>query len=577
MTATEHTNRQRTLAEYLAIIRRRKWALILPLLVVPIVAFGYSYRQAAVYAASSEVLISRQDLGSAISGRSNADIYSDPDRFAQTQAALARVPEVARDAVARSGVGGITPGQLLAASSVTPRGNADLLEFTVRQADAGAASTLATAYASAYTDYRLKLDTDALSGARRDLQRSIAALERQGATDTLLYRALAEKVQELRTMELLQTRAAVVRTASAGTQVAPTPQRDAILGAALGILLGLAAIFLWEALDRRVRDEDEISRALEIPLLARLPTPRETGLAMLDNPSDIDAEAVRRLRSSIEFANLDVNAKAIMVTSAVAQEGKTTTISNLAVALARAGHRVALVDLDLRKPMIGRLFGLELRPGLADVAIERIELEGALVPVQLSISQPGRVGRSALAARRVSESQQWGESEDGHGKLFVLPAGFLPASPGELVGTQAVARILARLRAEMDFVLIDAPPLLTVSDAKTLTARVDAIFLVVRLGRVNRSMLRDLAREFEGSPARKLGFVLTDTDAAELYGLWTYGYLGTSEAAESGSAARRRIGPLPPGDLPVPAERASATLDTDSLGGAGSRGGVETG
>lgn len=521
MTSADHPSRQRTLADYLAILQRRKWVAIVPLVLVPIVAFAYSSGQDARYAASSEVLVSRQDLGSALSGGTNADVFTDADRFATTQAALARVPEVARRAIKGANVPDVGPGDLLASSSVTTRGNADLLSFTVEDGDPDVAASLVNAYARAFTEYRLELDTAALANARKDLERNLVDLRRQGATNTAFYRSLAQKVQELRTMELLQSRAEVVKTATSGSQVAPTPARNAVLGAVLGLLLGLGAVFLWEALDRRVRDEEEIHRTLGIPLLARIPAPRGARLAMLDDPSAADAEAVRRLRSSIEFANLDVKAKVLMVTSCVGDEGKTTTISNLAIALARAGHQVALVDLDLRKPMIGRFFGLELRPGLADAAIERIELERALVPINLGAAEPIRLARST---RRLptTEDESGDRQTHGGGQLYVLPAGFLPASPGELVGTEAVARILARLREQMDFVLVDAPPMLTVSDAATLSTRVDGIAVVVRLGLVNRPMLRDLTRELEASPAPKLGFILTGAGAAEQYAVAAY-------------------------------------------------------
>ena len=524
MTPTDHVHRPRTLPEYLAIVRRRKWVAIIPLVLVPLFAFAYSSQQSAVFEASSEVLLSRQDLGSILSGRTNADVFTDADRFAQTQAALARVPEVVVRAVRNAKVPEVTPGELLASSTVAPRGNADLLRFSVKDRDAASAGKLATAYARSYTDYRLELDTAALAKARKDLERSLAALRASGSTGTVLYRDIAQKAQELRTMELLQARAEVVKTAGLGTQVAPTPMRNAVLGVAIGLLLGLAAVFLWEAIDRRVRDEEEIHRALQIPLLARLPTPRREGLTMLDDSSDVDSEAVRRLRSSIQFANLDVNAKVIMITSCVGEEGKTTTISNLAIALARGGHRVALVDLDLRKPMIGHLFGVELRPGLADVAIERIELSQALIQTRLRSSEPIRLSRSPVNAPHGDGDEPGRQRADAEGQLFVLPAGFLPASPGELVGTQAVASILSRLRDEMDFVLVDSPPLLTVSDAATLSRRVDAVLVVVRAGLVNRPMLHDLARELDASPARKLGFVLTGSEATEGYDVRGYGY-----------------------------------------------------
>ena len=131
----------------------------------------------------------------------------------------------------------------------------------------------------------------------------------------------------------------------------------------------------------RVRNADEVEHVLGIPLLARLPKPSRAtkGLAMLSDPNDVDAEAVRRLRTSLELANLGVEAKSIMVTSPAAVQGKSTTIANLAVALARAGQSVALVDLDLRQPVLASFFGVDGHAGVTDVALGRTELEDTLV------------------------------------------------------------------------------------------------------------------------------------------------------------------------------------------------------
>jgi tyrosine-protein kinase len=531
---------QRTLADYIAVIRRRKWVALVPVLLVPLAAFAYGFQQPKLYGASSEVLLSRENIGSVLSGRPSANAYTEADRFAQTQASLARVPEVARRAVVRA-KSSLSPGALLAASTVIPRGNADLLSFNVTTGDPESAGALATAYAQAFAQYRLELDTASLTSARRDLEKSIDKLRGQGVTETALFRNLVEKEQELRTLELLQTKPQVVKAADKGNLVAPTPKRNAMLGLAVGLLLGLGAAFLWEALDKRVRDEAEIERTLGIPLLARLPAPRQENgrdqLAMLAGPTDAEAEAVRRLRSNIEFANLDVDAKVIMVTSSVSGEGKSMTAANLALALARSGRRVALVDLDLRRPNIGPLFRIGYRPGLTDVAIERIDLETALIPVPLEAPEPIRLASRTASRARRSGDAEGSRSVDPGGQLWILPAGFLPASPGELVGTQAVANILSRLKERADFVLVDAPPLLAVSDAMTLTRRVEAVLVVTRLGIVNRSMLRELARQLDASTARKLGFVLTGADATELYGLAEYGYrIQTPAPAEASHA-----------------------------------------
>ena len=535
MTTTDQPSRQRTLADYLAIIRRRKLVVVVLLLLAPTVAYLASSQQPAVYAASSEVLL--RPSRSALSGFTDETLNTEADRFAETQAALARVPEVARRTLEKARVKAMGPGELIANSNVRPRGNADLLRFTVNYADPVVAAQLATAYAQAFSEYRVELDTADLASARKDVQRSIAALERERATGTQLYRELTGKAQDLRTTELLQRKPNVVSAPALGSKIAPTPKRSVMLGAAIGLLLGLAAALLADALDKRVRDEDEIERTLGIPLLARLPTPHQRSvgsdwLAMIDDPSGVDAEAIRRLRSNFELANLDVDAKVIMVTSAVGVEGKSSTVANLALALARSGYRVALVDLDLRKPSIGRLFGLGPRPGVTDVAIKKIHLEQALAPARLDSSEPIPLSsRSAASGESVTGEGPEPRRSEQHGDLFVLPAGFLPTNPGELVGTHAVAGILSRLREQMDFVLVDAPPMLAASDAVTLSTRVDAVAVVVRLGAVNRTILRELSRELETSSAQKLGFILTGTEKPKLLRGYEYGYTGSSEAS----------------------------------------------
>lgn len=512
MTPGDLHPRQLGLSDYLTILNRRKWVIVQTTLIVAMVAFFLSARQDAVYEANAQVLLTRQNISAVVTGVTSPDIYVSPERFAETQAGLARAPEVAERAISASGITSRTAGDLLSSSGVSPKSNADLLRFTVEDGDPTIARTLANAYAQAFTEYKTDLDTAQLSQARKDLERRLSELRRSGQSDTDTYRELSDSAQQLRTMELLQTPNRVVRPAAAAGQIAPTPKRNATLGAFLGLLLGLGIAFLWETLDKRVRTEEEVERRLGLPLLSRLPEPprrlgRENRLTMIDDPQDAHAEAIRRLRTNLEFANVDGAAHVIMVTSAVEREGKSTTIANLAVALARSGRNVVLVDLDLRQPMIANFFDLHGRPGITDVVLGRAEVASALttirLPVQASLthSTNGRIGAT--------------------GRIRVLPSGPLPANPGEFVGTQSLARVLDALRADAEFVLLDAPPVLSVGDAMTLSARADAILLVAHLGIVQRKMLADVSRELGASPARKLGFVVTGADVRDTYG---YGY-----------------------------------------------------
>jgi len=510
----EHIHPELTLSDYIAVVLRHKWVIVLTTVILPVAAYTLSTQQAKVYSASSEVLLNRQDIGSALTGVPNVNAYSDPERYARTQAALAQTPEVARRALAAADVDQ-SPAEFLSHSGVTPQENADLLRFSVSGGDPTTVTKLANAYSEAFTDYRLEFDTKSLQTARRELQGRLAELRKQGAEDTAVYRDLLKNEQDLRTIELLQARPSVVRQASGAGQIAPTPKRNAILGTMLGLALGIGLAFAWNALDKRIRNAEEVEAVLGLPLLARLPKPSRgaKGLAMLSDPNDIDAEAVRRLRTSVELANLDLQAKSIMVTSPAAVHGKSTTIANLAVALARSGRSVALVDLDLRQPVIDTYFGLESHPGVTDVALGRVGLEEALFRVRI----PGPTSR--------------GSGSTG-GRLRVLVAGSPPPSPGEFVGSQALGQILDRLVAEHDLVLIDAPPLLAVGDAATISTRVDAMVPIVRLGHTDRQMLRDFSRGLRASPVHKLGFVLTGVELREMYGGVNYGYLKDRPATE---------------------------------------------
>lgn len=536
MTTDRSQGEHRTLGDYLAIARRRKWMVILPLLLVPTIGYVYSTQQPKRFAATAEVWISRQNVASSVTGISNPDVETDPSRFTETQADLARVPGVIAGAIERAAIQGVTARSLADQSSVKPHSNSDILTFKVEDTVPSRAARLVTAYAHSFSDYRLQLATASLASARADLDTNLQRLREDGLTETQLYRDLEERSHELRTLELLQTRPAVVREAADAEQVAPTPERTALLGLALGLLLGIAAALLWDALDRRVRDESEVEDALGIPLLARLSSAHQDGgVVMLSDPSDVEAEAVRRLRTSLEFANLDLKAKVIMVTSAVASEGKSLALANLAVALARSGREVALVDLDLRRPSVGRLFGTEIGYGLTDVALGRVALDDALVTVPL------KVGRDAGASSlRIARDEELGE-------LFVLTAGAVPSNPGELLGTSVVRRIVADLRERMDYVLIDAPPMLAVSDASILSSLVDAIVIVVRLGRVNRPSLRELSRELDASLAPRLGFIITGTNPSDFYG--AYGYSGGADTAEGA----KRLRPVAPAAHPYAA------------------------
>lgn len=511
---------QKTLRDYLQVVRRRKWIVLLALVVAPAAAVVLSLRQQPLYQAQAEVLLSRQNLADTLTGAQDPTAYLQAERFAQTQADLAEVPQVAERTLQQLGVTNRSADKLLSSVSVSAKPNADILDVKVKDRSPSLAEKLATEYAHQYTIYRQELDTSAIQRARSEVQKQIDSLGLAGDNGSALYQSLVEKDQQLGTMEALQTsNAFVIRPAQKTVKVQPRPVRRGVMGLVLGLLAGLALAFLWEALDTRIRSTEALSERLGLPLLARIPAPRRklsrsNKLLMIEEPNDNRAEAFRMLRTNLEFANLERRARTIMITSAVQAEGKSTTISNLAVALARGGLHVVLVDLDLRRPSLHRFFDLSERPGLTQVALGQASLSKALVRI-------GLFGEPASRSRRKAP-----------GTLEVLGTGPLPPNPGEFVGTEKLRQILAQLKLRAHVVLIDAPSLLSLGDALTLSAQVDALIVVSRLKVAHRPLVDELKRVLELSPAHKLGYIVTGADADKTYDYYYHYELDDADADE---------------------------------------------
>lgn len=499
-----------TLADFVRIARRRKWIIAATAVIVPCVSITLSVRKPALYEAAAEVLLSRQNLAASFAGVPDVYASQDAARYSATQAFLARSPKVAERVVKAAKIPGVTAGSFAGSSSVSANPNADLLSFRVHNADPAIAARLANAFATQFTLYRRQLDTNAIDQARAEIKARMRDLVRQNQTQTQLYADLDAREQQLATVEALsRSNAYVARPAFGAVKIQPRPRRDAVLGLGLGLFLGLGLAFLRETLDTRLRTTEEIHERLGLPLLGRLSEPSRGlkasyGLVMLADPYSVQAEAFRMLRTNIELANLERRAQMIMVTSALEEEGKTTTVANLAIAMARAGRHVVLVDLDLRRPSLDQYFHVERHVGLTDVALGDTSLASALV--QVSVIDPAR------SAPGVDTGGQ-----PVHGLLEVLPSGPLPPDPGEFVGNHVLAGILDTLRTRAEVILIDTPPVLHAGDALALSTRVDAVVVVTRLDLARRAPLQELRRLLDTVPAEKLGFVLTGADTAPDY------------------------------------------------------------
>ena len=499
-----------TLLEYGSVLRRRWVVIVVTMAIVTTCALIATSLQAPRYAASADVLLSRQDLAAALTGTAVSPTWDNADRFMHTQSLLARLPEVASSALARAKIRDRTPGDLLSATKVTPVQNADLLTFEVSDRFPQVATALATAYAGAFTAYRRQLDQSTVERALAEVRRKLVL---QG-TDSPLRAALLEKEKQLRTLAALQTpMSLVVRPAGQAVKTHPRWKSNLVLGMIFGLILGMCFAFLWEALDKRVRRIEAIGNRLGgLPLLGRIPVAtspelQKNSLAM--DPYGVHAEVFRILAMTLEMAGRheddggEHSPRVIMATSAVEQEGKTTTLANLGTALAEAGRRVVLVDLDLRNPSLHHHFDIPIRPGTTDVVHEITQLESALKPSPLFRG----IGKLPLAAGASRSS----------GSLHVLPCGSPVFNPTEFLGSKALRALLERLATRADYVLVDTSPLLRVGDGVALFESVDSLILVTRLGVLNRPMLDELDRLFSVFPGTRLGYIVTGFRVDDLF------------------------------------------------------------
>jgi tyrosine-protein kinase len=477
-----------TLRHYLNVLWRGKWICLVAVVLIALVALLATLRQQSLYEVSADVLINRQEVATtSVIGQTPA--LDDATRTMETQVRLARIPAVLVRTIADADVSGLSASGLSKQSSVFPL--ADILRFSVSDNDPGRAASLASAYARAFVRYRRELDTSGLARTLEQVRRQMDQLQAAGRGDSALYVRLADREQQLETLKTLRSsNVSVVRTAAAAdaVKVAPRPRRTLAIALVIGLVVGLILVFLRETLSTRPRDENEVDALLGMPFLGRL---------RLGGPAD-DGDAIHRLRTNLELANAGISARTIMVTSPRWGEGKSEATARLGAALARAGHRVMLVDLDMRRSSLSRLLGLDDRLGLSAVLRGECDLSEAVVSLS-----------TGNATERGVSSRSNGRPNGGP-LLEAVAAGAMDGHPAEVLSSKALADVLIEVREGADVVLVDVPPMLEAPDAAALISRMDAMLLVVSSAHARGPTLADVRRATDTWNAAKLGFALTE-------------------------------------------------------------------
>ena len=297
-----------------------------------------------------------------------------------------------------------------------------------------------------------------------------------------------------------------------GSPVRPRTALNTALGAFIGLLLAGAFALLYEYLDDTVKTAEDVEAAAGLPTLggvARFPRVRTPADALVVAPNGRSplGEAYRVLRTNLQFSTLD--AQTLLVSSAGPREGKTTTTANLAIAIAQTGQRAIVVDSDLRRPSLHRVFGLSNGAGLTNALL-------AKEPEPTRFLQPTRFEN-----------------------LSLLASGPQPPNPSELLSSRRMDAVIDALRGAADIVLFDSPPALAVADASILAGKVDGTMLVVDTGRTRAPALRRANEALGHAKTRVLGAILNKlTDRG--HGYYGYGYYDYSSSDDTTNGHRKR-------------------------------------
>lgn len=535
------------LRDYLQVIRRRKAVIAFCLVGVLGVSLGFSYLQTPRYAAVTKLLLRQPGTGT-VFAQQGSQSNPNAERAIETEIEVIKAEPV--QDIVRQKIGGAPPVQ------VRPVGQTDVITIRAESTDAARAALVANAYATAYTEFRRKQAVDEFAAASEEIQTKItdlngqlenlgsqlaatpACVDPKSTPDACSQRTTVQQTVDSRRTTLLsqlglfQQRLDQLQVdsqlASGNVQIVtpastprapfvPTPVRNGILAAILGLVLGVGVAFLRDYLDDSVNGKEDLERAVPglgvlglIPMVPDWKSREQSRVVSLSEPTSPAAEAYRILRTSIQFLGIDRQVRLIQVTSAVAQEGKTTTLSNLAVAFASSGLRTVAVCCDLRRPRLHEFFGLDNAVGFTSVLLGNVALSKALQPVA---------------------NQE---------RLLVLASGPLPPNPAELLSSGRTADLLRNLADQADVVLIDAPPVLPVTDSLVLSQRVDATVLVSSAHLTTRKAIHRAAEMLHQVNAPLVGAVLNGVDEENGYGGYSGRYYTPANVAQNGSADHGR-------------------------------------
>ena len=490
-------------AEALKAAFRRSLPLIVGLILLGIVAVNvFKAVQGPRYEANARVLISTTPLLSIITDTQSN--FVDPQRIQATAVGIAQSPRVYAIAASESDEEFGDEGALRSATRVTGDEASDLVTFSAATDDVDTAIGIANSVAGAFLTFRDELSTEQIESTLDGLRSRLATLPAGSSERAQLETQLAR-------LEVLQGNASddqLIQRASSADQTSPALVKDSLVGFAIGLIVSLLLVALREAIDTTVRTEGQVEEVLSAPVLASVKTmPRRTRLVTYGRHEATFADTYALLAAQLVSGEPGRHGSVLAVTSAMPEEGKTTTAANLAVSVARRGLHVILADFDFRKPGVSEVFELPKEAkGALQVIGGRVQ---SLDDVLWSVSLDGPRPKVSVNGGEPTDATGSTATSLHAGSLHVLPSGGL-INTREVPQQGRLRNLISDLRAHADLVILDTPPALLTMEVAELSNIVDSIVVVVRQGRVSYRNLRALGRQARSWSAEVSGAVMTD-------------------------------------------------------------------
>ncbi len=498
----------------------QQWPLIVACaLLAGIAGYFASSSRTPQYESSTTIQLNELDLG-ALFIQQNVQQFQDTSTRAATNAKLITLPRV-MEAAARALDGKVTPGEVNSAISVAAEPDTTLVQITARDESPQFAARKADAVRDAFIEVRRQASLAQLNSAKTSVMAQLGQLT-ESQRESVTAQSLRERLQQIDTLRAASNGGVeTVQTARVpGSAISPSPKRDAILALLAGGLLGVGIALLRGQLDTRVRDRGELSELWDLPVLGLIPDTSDLRRAGRGLPSAAALEAFSLARTNLRYLHVGGDVKTLVVTSALAGEGKSTVAWNLALAAAMADSRVLVIDADLRRPVFADRLELSNERGFSEVLAGLARVEDAIRPVTIAL--PGAAPDAVID---------------------VIPAGLVPPSPIALLERARTGEILKAVGRHYDLVIIDTPPSTVVADAKVLLDHADGVVVVSRLGYVTRSALLRMRDTLAGLDTPVLGTIVNAGISAKAYGYTNYAPVQPGPSTGTrGSGVDRKLG-----------------------------------